>query len=31
MLKEYEELTAQNASFKQYGYGAIEVLNGRLK
>jgi hypothetical protein len=31
MLKEYEELTAQNASFKKYGYGAIEVLNGRLK
>lgn len=27
-LKEYEELTAQNASFKKYGYGAIEVVNG---
>jgi hypothetical protein len=26
MLKEYEELTAQSASFKKYGYGAIEVL-----
>jgi len=27
MLKQYEELTARNASFKKYGYGAIEVLN----
>ena len=29
MLKEYEELTVQNASFKKYGYGAIEVVNGK--
>jgi hypothetical protein len=29
MLKEYEELTVQNASFKKYGYGAIEVVNQR--
>jgi hypothetical protein len=27
MLKQYTELKVQNASFKNYGYGAIEVLN----
>lgn len=29
LLKSYEELTVQNAPFKKYGYGAIEVINTR--
>lgn len=29
ILKEYEELSSHNASFKKYGYGAIEVVNGK--
>lgn len=29
LLKPYEELTVQNAPFKKYGYGAIEVINGK--
>lgn len=28
-LKAYEELQVQNAPFRKYGYGAIEVVNGK--
>ena len=31
LLKQYEEYQAQNASFKKYGYGAIEVVNKTIE
>lgn len=31
ILKQYEEFRVQNASFKKYGYGAIEVINTLVK